>query len=152
MSEFNWIMKGLAKGIKPEDAANELSRIQNVYGKITPEVIVREASDKSSPLHSYFEWDDEKAGHRWRVQQARILLNNIQVKVVSDGEERQISVFEVTSTSEGYKSIDTFTREDVEYVKTDIRSRLKALNEKMKSYNQFDRVREHITAAIEAID
>lgn len=152
MSEFNWIMKGLAKGIKPEDAANELSRIQNVYGKITPEVIVREASDKSSPLHSYFEWDDEKAGHRWRVQQARILLNNIQVKVVSDGEERRISVFEVTSTSEGYKSIDTFTREDVEYVKTDIRSRLKALNEKMKSYNQFDRVREHVTAAIEAID
>lgn len=152
MSEFNWIMKGLAKGIKPEDAANELSRIQSVYGKITPEVIVREASDKSSPLHSYFEWDDEKAGHRWRVQQARILLNNIQVKVVSDGEERQISVFEVTSTSEGYKSIDTFTREDVEYVKADIRSRLKALNEKMKSYNQFDRVREHITAAIEAID
>lgn len=152
MSEFNWIMKGLAKGIKPEDAANELSRIQNVYGKITPEVIVREASDKSSPLHSYFEWDDEKAGHRWRVQQARILLNNIQVKVVSDGEERRISVFEVTSTSEGYKSIDTFTREDVEYVKADIRSRLKALNEKMKSYNQFDRVREHVTAAIEAID
>lgn len=152
MSEFNWIMKGLAKGIKPEDAANELSRIQNVYGKITPEVIVREASDKSSPLHSYFEWDDEKAGHRWRVQQARILLNNIQVKVVSDGEERRISVFEVTNTSEGYKSIDTFTREDVEYVKTDIRSRLKALNEKMKSYNQFDRVREHVTAAIEAID
>lgn len=152
MSEFNWIMKGLAKGIKPEDAANELSRIQNVYGKITPEVIVREASDKSSPLHSYFEWDDEKAGHRWRVQQARILLNNIQVKVVSDGEERRISVFEVTSTSEGYKSIDTFTREDVEYVKSDIRTRLKALNEKMKSYNQFDRVREHVTAAIEAID
>ena len=152
MSEFNWIMKGLAKGIKPEDAANELSRIQNVYGKITPEVIVREASDKSSPLHSYFEWDDEKAGHRWRVQQARILLNNIQVKVVSDGEERQISVFEVTSSSEGYKSIDTFTREDVEYVKADIRSRLKALNEKMKSYNHFDRVREHVTAAIEAID
>ncbi len=152
MSEFNWIMKGLAKGIKPEDAANELSRIQNVYGKITPEVIVREASDKLSPLHSYFEWDDEKAGHRWRVQQARILLNNIQVKVVSDGEERRISVFEVTSTSEGYKSIGTFTREDVEYVKADIRSRLKALNEKMKSYNQFDRVREHVTAAIEAID
>lgn len=152
MSEFNWIMKGLAKGIKPEDAANELARIQNVYGKITPEVIVREASDKSSPLHSYFEWDDERAGHRWRVQQARILLNNIQVKVVSDGEERQISVFEVTSSSEGYKSIDTFTREDVEYVKADIRSRLKALNEKMKSYNQFDRVREHVTAAIEAID
>lgn len=152
MSEFNWIMKGLAKGISPEDAANELARIQNLYGKITPEVLVREATEKSSPLHSYFEWDDEKAGHRWRVQQARILLNNIQVKVVSDGEERRISVFEVTSTSEGYKSIDTFTREDVEYVKADIRSRLKALNEKMKSYNQFDRVREHVTAAIEAID
>ncbi len=152
MSEFNWIMKGLAKGIKPEDAANELARIQNVYGKITPEVIVKEAGDITSPLHNYFEWDDEKAGHRWRVQQARILLNNIQVKVVSDGEERQISVFEVTSSSEGYKSIDTFTREDVEYVKADIRSRLKALNEKMKSYNQFDRVREHVTAAIEAID
>ena len=152
MSEFNWIMKGLARGISPEDAANELARIQNLYGKITTEVLVREATEKSSPLHSYFEWDDEKAGHRWRVQQARILLNNIQVKVVTDGEERQISVFEVTSANEGYKSIDTFTREDIEYVKSDIRSRLKALNEKMKSYNQFDRVREYVTAAIEAID
>jgi len=152
MSEFIWITKGLAKGITPEAAAEELSRIQNVYGKITPEIIVREAGDTSSPLHNYFEWDDEKAGERWRVQQARILLNNIQVKTVSDGEERRISVFEVVSASGGYKSFDTFTRQDIEFVKADIRSRLKALNEKMKTYNQLDRVREHVAAAIEAID
>jgi hypothetical protein len=37
-----------------------------------------------SELHSQFEWDDAKAGYRYRLQQARQLILRIQVEVVDN--------------------------------------------------------------------
>ena len=149
---YNWKMKGLAKGISPEDAVAELTRIQNLYGSITPDLDVKSAEDEGSVLHKFFEWDDTRAGQLWRIQQARILLNNIQVTVISDGESREISVYEVTSHKEGYQSIDTFTSENIEYVKVGIAQQLNALRNKLKLYKEFDKVLGYINQAIEAIE
>mgnify|MGYP000850528880 CR=1 FL=1 len=149
---YNWKLKGLAKGINPEDAVNELTRIQNIYGTITPELIVTAAEDEGSVLHKFFEWDDNRAAQLWRIQQARILLNNIQVSVISDGEAREVDVYEVTSRKEGYQSIDTFTSENIEYIKAGIIQQLNTLKNKLKLYKQFDKVLEYINQAIEAID
>lgn len=149
---YNWKLKGLAKGINPEDAVNELTRIQSLYGSITPELIVQSAEDESSVLHKFFEWDDTRAGRLWRIQQARILLNNIQVTVISDGETREIDVYEVTSKKDGYQNIDSFTSDNIEYVKAGIIQQLNALKNKLRLYKQFDKVLEYINQAIEAID
>ena len=81
---------------------------------LTPEVVVRAAENSESVLHKLFEWDDNKAAYNWRLQQARTILNNIEVTIITDGEPREIAVFEVTTRSEGYKSVDTFTNEDVD--------------------------------------
>ena len=50
-------------------------------GRITPEMTVDDAADVDSPLHPLFEWDDKKAGHAHRLDQARYLLRSVRVEV-----------------------------------------------------------------------
>jgi len=63
--------------------------LEDRSGRITPETVVRAAKAKDSPLHSHFEWDDEKAGHAYRIEQARSLIRSVQVVITT--EERVIS-------------------------------------------------------------
>lgn len=151
MEGYNWKMKGLAKRVDPSIAAEELKRIQDIYGSITPEILVKEAKKRNSPLHKIFEWNDSKAAENYRLQQARILLNNIQVSIITDNEVKNISVYEVTSVKEGYKSIDTFSPDDIEYVRITIERDLFFLKKKLSLYKQFDKVLECINQAIEAL-
>jgi len=152
MEGFNWKMKGFAYGVDPSIAADELRKIQNLHGTITPELVVRYAKIKKSPLNPIFEWDDTKAAHNYRLQQARILLNNIQVTVISDGESRRIDVYEVISCREGYKSVDTLTPDNIEYIRRTTKSSLICMRDKLKLYDNFDPVRELIEQAINVLN
>ena len=50
-------------------------------GELTAETVLEEAQKTSSPLHSLFEWDNTKAAREWRLQQARVIINYVKVKV-----------------------------------------------------------------------
>lgn len=41
---------------------------------VTAELVVNEASDSAHPLHDLFEWDDSKAGDKFRKMQAYALI------------------------------------------------------------------------------
>ena len=151
MENINWKMKGLAHGVDPYIAVNELKRLQSIHGVLTPSIIVNEAYNKTSPLHPIFEWDDDKAAFNYRLQQARVLLNNIQVTIVSDGEEKNISVYEVTTVSEGYKSIDTFTSDDIMFVRNNVKKQLINIKQKVVLYQEFEMVTDLIGQAIKII-
>lgn len=64
-----------------DQIAAEIARIAGKSGEITPERVVEAARDKKSPLHDCFEWDDAKAGHAWRIAQARVLLRGVPMEV-----------------------------------------------------------------------
>ena len=64
----------------------ELARI-NAKGKLTPAKILKEASNKRSPLHGYFEWDDSVAAHKFRLEQSKYLVRNIEVKIIPNKNE-----------------------------------------------------------------
>ena len=48
-------------------------------GVYRPALFVEEASATSHPAHRWFEWDDAKAGHFWRVQRARQFVSGIRI-------------------------------------------------------------------------
>lgn len=48
-------------------------------GRDTPEDIVEAATPVTSPLHGYFEWDNDIAGHQYRLDQARRLIARVKV-------------------------------------------------------------------------
>ena len=58
--------------------AGELEKLDENDG-LTPEAVVRVARDPDSILHAHFEWDDAKAGHSHRLQQARHLIKRVKI-------------------------------------------------------------------------
>ena len=64
-----------AKPTKPvQDAAlNELRTLQK-RGRLHALAVVEFADDPNTALHSYFEWDSNRAAHEYRLEQARHLI------------------------------------------------------------------------------
>lgn len=58
-------------------------------GPLTAERVLNEAMNAKSPLHRYFEWDDQKAAHQYRLEQARRLIRSIEV-VLEDARGKQV--------------------------------------------------------------
>lgn len=53
---------------------SEVERLNRAGVVVTPERLLQEASVPTNPLHRYFEWDDSRAAHKWRLEQARQML------------------------------------------------------------------------------
>jgi hypothetical protein len=85
-------------------------------GKLTPDAVVHDARKDTSVLHGYFEWDDQKAAHRWRLTQAGHLIRCVTVQVddthddvttirafvaVNDGDENRSYVPTMRAMSDG---------------------------------------------------
>ena len=58
--------------IARRDAA--FDAILSKYGRIDPELVLDEAKDEASPLHSFFEWNDGTAATHYRIGQAYSLI------------------------------------------------------------------------------
>lgn len=69
-----------------QDVGERLAQIRKARGQLTPIDVVQEAKRETSVLHSYFEWDDEKAAEEYRISQARHLVACV-VLVHSDEHE-----------------------------------------------------------------
>lgn len=78
----------------------ELDRIaEENDGQLKPADVLEIAKDKENPLHNYFEWNNNKAAERHRIEQARHLLNHITVVIKYDHKQReQKAFFSVNST------------------------------------------------------
>src|SRR3990167_6335318 len=63
------------KSKKTNKIALELQRIAEANGGLlNPETVVKEARHKRSPLHGSFTWDNTRAAHLWRLEQARHMI------------------------------------------------------------------------------
>jgi hypothetical protein len=61
--------------MKAQAVTVELRKIAKAHGgKLCPEDVVEAARPTSAPLHSQFQWDNTKAGHLYRLEQARHLI------------------------------------------------------------------------------
>jgi hypothetical protein len=53
-------------------------------GRLTPEDVLNAAEDPSSPLHGWFDWNDDTAAHKYRLEQARMLIRTITVEITTE--------------------------------------------------------------------
>ena len=58
-------------------------------GSVNSRDILDEASNQDSPLHDAFEWNDDKAATKYRLHQAALLTNHIEVEVITKEEKPQ---------------------------------------------------------------
>lgn len=78
-------------------------------GILTPDAVVQEAKQLESPLHDCFEWDNKKAAHQHRLDQARGLIRSVKLEIVRN-EKVITSVYwvrdpEQPPEQQGYKSV-----------------------------------------------
>ena len=149
---YKFKLKSLFKGIDPDKAVQEIERIEAVYGTISPEVIVNEAAKVDNPLHQYFQWDDEKAANNYRLQQARVLINNIEVEIISGGGEKTYMAAYEIGAAKSYKNIVNFDKDDIEFVKQNTKTEIMYLQNKLKRYQQFNKIIEILSTAVSEVE
>ena len=89
-------MKSISKQYIKRDMkkiSEEIIKIAENRG-LTAENVVESARNKGSSLHRFFEWDDTLAAEEWRLQQARVLIHTIKIKITMDGDLKMIRAFE----------------------------------------------------------
>jgi len=73
------IKRGSRISVNADVAGKLLEEIESVHGMVTPELIVKASKRKSSPLYSFFDWDNNLAADKWRLTQAKYLIRSITV-------------------------------------------------------------------------
>lgn len=77
--------------IPAQVAGEELERIRTVNnGRLAQDAVVEAASDKASPLHPAFEWNDHRAAHQYRLTQAGYVIRML--AVTYSGAEKMTTV------------------------------------------------------------
>lgn len=92
--------------VDPAEAFDELERIRKTRGRLSSADVVEEATPEASPIHRAFEWDDDKAGHEYRLMQARWLVRAVTVSV-RGGEARSVYVHVSNGSDRSYEPMDT---------------------------------------------
>lgn len=98
--------------------ASELKKIEDKTGRLTPGLVVKAAKNVKSPLHAQFTWDDSVAGHQWRLQQARNLINGVMVSFqTSEMSLRSVAYVRDPTADpgkQGYRSIVKLSQDEDE--------------------------------------
>lgn len=76
-----------------------LQGLVETSGRLDPQLVVRTARPKGSPLHRHFEWDDRKAGERFRLWQARQLVRSVEI-VIEESSEPIPAFYSVAMTDD----------------------------------------------------
>lgn len=143
---------------KAQVIGEELARIQTKNnGALTAPQVVKEAQKKKSLLHPYFDWEDNEAARKWRLWQARNIINHIDVVYVDNGKEKTkpmylniLNVKKVDNEEESERAyIDIVTVGNNEYMRQqalkDALSQLIHWREKYKWLKELDTIVTKIT-------
>ena len=80
-----------------EAARKALEQIEAERGELTTEDVVAAARPADSPLHDYFEWRETQAAAKYRLEQARRVIQRDRVEFISPKQ--------ITRSVRGYASV-----------------------------------------------
>ena len=132
----------------------ELEKIRTDNGGLLdPHAVVAEAQSDESALHEYFEWDNTKAGHAYRIWQARKLISCVVIETIGNNERvtAYVSLKEDRGNG-GYRSITDILSDDELKAKMlnqaldDLehwRSKYQAIKKLSPIFKAYDKVRKH---------
>lgn len=88
----------------------ELDRIYKKKKVITVENVLEEAAKPTSPLHSYFEWNDQRAAEKYRIVQcySLIMASKFTAQLVENG---QTTPRQIKGTAQVRRLVSSFKGE-----------------------------------------
>jgi hypothetical protein len=111
-------------------------------GQVTAAALLDAARPADSAIHDAFEWDDARAGHEFRLMQARKWIRVVQV-VYADRPERLVhvptTVAPDTPAAEGYYKPASVVVQDVDEYRAAMAAVKKRLAAAKESYHELKR-------------
>lgn len=92
-----------------KDVLNEIDKLRKTVG-LTAKNLVGIAESKGSKLHDMFEWDNTVAAKRYRIYQARLIINTIEVTF--NGDDVMPAYERVTIETESIEPARVYERVD----------------------------------------
>lgn len=141
MEKVEWKFKDLFKA----DAQKVYEEIGE--DKVTPEQVLEKAKDENTELHKCFDWDDTSAANKYRLYQARTLIQSF-VLVREDEEKPKIRAYQITTETAVYQPTRLFLQQPDEYKALLERAKgeLKAFRQKYKQLQELSEIFEEIDA------
>ena len=144
-----WKLTGIFKA-DAEMVANEIAAIGD---NVTPQQIVDRAKDEDSELHKCFTWDDTIAAQKWRLEEARKV---VQLLVIDRSQETETEppvrvFFKIGNThDEGYKQTVNILRNNDEYAALlkQALAELEAFQRKYRTLSELEPVFDAISEVI----
>lgn len=134
-------------GFSDKDAKSIGSFLKKKFpdGSPKPAKLVELAKEETSPLHKYFDWDNKKAAHKWRLHQARQIICMVYVTIKEDEDpEKEVLVREYESVivdgKRKYQDSETVLA-DVDLVDQVIQSALRQLELWEKKFSIYKSLR-----------
>ena len=125
------------KGFKHKvtaDVAGAVCEGLEKKGKLTGEQLVEVSRPEDAPLHKEFDWDDAVAGEKWRVHQARMIINSLVVIAPETNTEvRKFYNIQMSKDDRKYESIEAVMQK-VEKRDILLRSAMRELSALRKKY------------------
>ena len=108
----SWKVKGIFKA----DAQKVSEEIAEIGETVEPSEIVNKARNENTELHKCFEWNNDIAAEKYRIQQARNILCNLVFEHKDEPTKQEpIRLMYKTTENEGYKSINLIMQKPDEY-------------------------------------
>lgn len=145
-NKYGWKLGNFFNDVDPQKVGEHIEKLEQENGGILePEKVLNDAKDSNSPLHQCFTWNNSKAGAKWRLHEARMLLNQLTIAVkIEDRPTEEIRGFIhiKTETRKGYASTTEVlnNRELRKQVVQRAFNELKTWRNKYEVYKEFDRV------------
>lgn len=94
-TKYQWKDKAGRVNLTAQTVGDELEAIRKANGgRLTSESVLKSAVSRKSKLHSAFEWNNNKAGYLYRLEQAAYLIRSIEVVVeVTKGKKKRLRAF-----------------------------------------------------------
>ena len=75
---------------------------------VTPEELLDASRDADSPTHAEFDWDDSVAAHKWRLEQARLIIAHIRIiRADSQSEYKERAFVSAPGGNHAYVPLET---------------------------------------------
>lgn len=154
--KFVW-KAGAQFPVDAKTAVDTIHDLQQSLGKdtITAKELLDASRNEGAPLHSCFEWDDTVAAEKYRVEQARHIINSIEIKFVDTDYPAHLKQtrYMVNTVCVAPKAQGEFATINVAFTNENYRTAVlkNALHELRSFQSKYSRYQE-LSGVIKAID
>jgi hypothetical protein len=137
--QAEWKIKGIYKA-DAQKVADEIGE-----KSITPQEVLEKAKDENSELHKCFEWNNDVAAEKYRLQQARAIIINL-VYTPKEKEEQTVRCFQITTERSVYQPTKQFLVQENEYQSLLARAKaeLESFRKRYSTLTELEQVFEQI--------